>query len=83
MRQNNLRYTVANSTSLRNVAFHWLTSEYMQLAGGFIQLVAAGRKRNMVHFHCIFEGKMLIVHLNLDNHTQNFHLLGVGVEEGV
>ena len=27
-----LRYTVANPTSLRNVAFHWLTSEYMQLA---------------------------------------------------
>ena len=55
----------------------------MQLAGGFIQLVAAGRKRNMVHFHCLFEGKMLIVHLNWDNHTQNFHLLGVGLEEGV
>ena len=28
---------------LRNVAFHWLTSEYMQLASGFMQLAAAGR----------------------------------------
>ena len=32
LRQYILRYTVGNSTSLRNVAFHWLTSEYMQLA---------------------------------------------------
>ena len=38
-----LRYIVANPTSLRNVAFHWLTSEYMQLASGFMQLAAAGR----------------------------------------
>ena len=38
-----LRYTVANPTSLRNVAFHWLTSEYMQLASGFMQLAATGR----------------------------------------
>ena len=29
--------------SLRNVAFHWLTSEYMQLASSFMQLAAAGR----------------------------------------
>ena len=36
-------YTVGNPTSLRNVAFHWLTSEYMQLASGFMQLAAAGR----------------------------------------
>ena len=33
LRQYILRYTVGNPTSLRNVAFHWLTSEYMQLAG--------------------------------------------------
>ena len=32
LRQYILRYTVGNSTSLPNVAFHWLTSEYMQLA---------------------------------------------------
>ena len=38
-----LRYTVPNLTSLRNVAFHWLTSEYMQLASDFMQLAAAGR----------------------------------------
>ena len=38
-----LRYTVANLTSLRNVAFHWLKSEYMQIASGFMQLAAAGR----------------------------------------
>ena len=43
LRQYILRYTVGNQTSLRNVAFHWLTSEYMQLASGFMQLAAAGR----------------------------------------
>ena len=42
-RQYILRYTVRNPTSLRNVAFRWLTSEYMQLASGFMQLAAAGR----------------------------------------
>ena len=41
LRQYILRYTVGNPTSLRNVAFHWLTSEYMQLASGFMQLAAA------------------------------------------
>ena len=43
LRQYILRYTVGNPTSLRNVAFHWLTSEYMQLASGFMQLAATGR----------------------------------------
>ena len=62
LRQYILWYTVANSTSLRNIAFHWLTSEHMQLASGFMQLVAAGRRRNIVHVHCLFEEKMLIVH---------------------
>ena len=63
LRQYILRYTVSNPTPLHNVAFHWLTSEYMQLASGFMQLAAAGRIRpNKVHFHCHFEGKMLIVH---------------------
>ena len=38
-----LRYTVGNPTSLRNVAFHWLTSEYLQLASRFMQLEDAGR----------------------------------------
>ena len=38
LRQYILRYTVANPTSLRNVAFHWLTGEYMQLTSGFMQL---------------------------------------------
>ena len=38
LRQFILRYTVGNPTSLRNVSFHWLTSEYMQLASGFMQL---------------------------------------------
>ena len=43
LRQYILQYTVGNTTSLRNVTFHWLTSEYMQLVGGFMQLAAAGR----------------------------------------
>ena len=42
LRQYIMRYTVGNPTSLRNFAFHWLTSEYMQLASGFMQLIAAG-----------------------------------------
>ena len=42
-RQYILQYNVANQTSLRNVAFHWLTSEYMQLAIGFMQLTVARR----------------------------------------
>ena len=54
--------TVRNLTSLRNITFHWLTSGYMQLASGFMQLAAAVRRRNIVHFNCLFEGKMLIVH---------------------
>ena len=44
LRQYILRYTVGNPTSLRNVAFHWFASEYMQLASGFMQLVARRRK---------------------------------------
>ena len=43
LRQYILRYTFGNPTSLRNVAFHWLSSEYMQLASGFMQLAAARR----------------------------------------
>ena len=54
--------TLSTFTSLRNVVFHWLTSEYMQLASGFMQLAAVKRRRNKVHFHCLFEGKMFIVH---------------------
>ena len=44
LRQYILQYTVGNPTSLRNVAFHWLASENMQLTSGFMQLTAAGRK---------------------------------------
>ena len=29
-----------------------LTSEHMQLASGFMQLAAAGHRRNIVNFHC-------------------------------
>ena len=54
-----LWYTVANPTSLRSVAFHWLASEYIQLASRFMQLAY---RHNKVLFHCLFEGKMLIVH---------------------
>ena len=34
----NLQEYIPKPTSLRNVAFHWLTSEYMQLESGFMQL---------------------------------------------
>ena len=43
LRQYILRYTVGNPTSLRNVAFHWVTSEYMQLASSFMQMAATWR----------------------------------------
>ena len=46
-------------TSLK---FHWLQSGYMQLVSGFMQLAVSGRRRYKVHFNCLFEGKMLIVH---------------------
>ena len=52
-----LRYTVANPMSLHNIAFHLLTSEYMQLTSGFMQLAAAGRRRKKVHFHRLLKGK--------------------------
>ena len=42
-----------------------------------MQLAAAVCRRNMVHFNCLIEGKILIVHenaVNRDNHIQNFHL---------
>ena len=42
LRQYILQYNVANQTSLRNVAFHLLTSG-MQLAIGFMQLTVARR----------------------------------------
>ena len=52
-------YCGTNPTSLRNVAFDCLTSQYTQLASRFMQLAAAGRRCNKVHFHCVFESKML------------------------
>ena len=59
LRQYILWYTVANPTSLRNITFHWLASEYIQLASSFMQLAY---RCNKVLFHCLFERKMLIVH---------------------
>ena len=56
LRQYILWYTVPNPTSLHNVAFHWLTSEYMQLA-------AAGRIGATKYIFIVFlKRKMLIVH---------------------
>ena len=52
LRQYILRYTVGNPTSLRNVAFHWLTSEYMQLASGFADM----RKKKYI-FTVFLKGK--------------------------
>ena len=51
----NLQNTAANLTPFRNIAIHRLTS-------GFMQLAAAGCRHNMLHFHCLFEGKMILVH---------------------
>ena len=55
-------YAVANPTSLRNVTFRWLTSEYMQLASRFMQLAATGRIGATKYIYAVFEGKKLIVH---------------------
>ena len=49
--------TVYPATVLRNVSFQCLTSVFMQLASGFMQLAAAGCSRNILHFHCLFVGK--------------------------
>ena len=54
LRQYILRYTVANPTSLRNVAFHWLTSEYMQLESGFMQMAAAGHIGTTKYISTVF-----------------------------
>ena len=43
----------------------------MQLANGFMQLAAAGRRRNMLHFLCLFEGE----NGTSDNHIQIFYLV--------
>ena len=42
--------------SLPNVAFHWLTSGFMQLTSGLMQLAAAGYRRNI---QCLFEGNTI------------------------
>ena len=54
LRQYILRFTVANPTSLRNVAFHWMTNEYMQLASGFMQLAAIGRIGAINYIFAVF-----------------------------
>ena len=54
LRQYILRYTVGNSTSLHNVAFHWLTSEHMQLTSRFMQLAAAVRIGTTKYFFTVF-----------------------------
>ena len=50
LRQYILRYTVGNPTSLRYVAFHWLTSEYMQRSSGFMQLKKAQKSTFSLSF---------------------------------
>ena len=48
-----------NVINLRNVAFHWLTSEYMQLASCFMQLAAAWRTGVTKYiFTIFFKGKI-------------------------
>ena len=49
---------VCSFLSLRNIAFPWLASSFMQqVACGFMQLVAAGCMLNIQHFYSLFEGK--------------------------
>ena len=49
--------TVYPATALCNVSFQRLTRGFMQLASGFMQLAATGCRRNILHCHCLFEGK--------------------------
>ena len=49
--------TVYPAMALCNVSFQCLTSGFMQLASGFMQLAATGCRRNILHCHCLFEGK--------------------------
>ena len=62
---------MTNLTSLCNVAFHWLTSGFMQMASILCswQLLDIGTT-----FSLSFLRKMLLLHLNGGNHIQNFHL---------
>ena len=53
--------------SLHNLAFHWLADVFMQLP-------AAGCRGNILNFHCPFQGKILLAHLNEGNLIQNLHL---------
>ena len=39
-----------------------------------MQLAAADSRRNILHFHCLFEGKMSLAHWNGDNNIQYFCL---------
>ena len=45
------------ATALCNVSFQCLTSVFMQLASGFMQLATTGYRRNILHCHCLFERK--------------------------
>ena len=37
--------------------FMQMTSGFMQMASGFMQLATTGCRRNILHCHCLFEGK--------------------------
>ena len=62
-----------------NIAFHWLTSDYIQLASGFMRLAAAGRRRNIVHFHCLFSNALE----SIVGHTFEVHVLLLRLRVGV
>ena len=47
------RMTVCHHEACR-VAFHWLTSEFLQLASGFMQLAAAGLIRATKYIFTVF-----------------------------
>ena len=42
-----------------------------------MQLAAVDFRHKILHGHCLFEGKMVLVHLNGDNHIQNFICGGI------
>ena len=51
--------TSMSHCKLTNVAFHWLASEYTQLASGFMQLAAALRIGATKHIFVFLKGKCL------------------------
>ena len=69
--------TIYPATALCNVSLQCKTSGFMQLASGFMQLAATGCRRNILHCHCLFEGKCyLCINYYLGKYIVGYALRG-------